>query len=55
MNGLEIKSPATFSILITLPRFKSAIIIFPSVFDKYNLVLPIAKPTGLIYFLFFIL
>ena len=55
INGLEVKFLATFSILITLPRFKSTTIIFPSVFVKYNFLSPMANPIGLTFFLFLIL
>ena len=46
INGSETKSPEIFSMFKTFPSLKSAIIIFPSEFVKYKLVLPITKPTG---------
>ena len=55
INGSETMSPETFSTFKTFPSLKSVIIIFPSEFVKYRLVLPITKPTGSISFLFLIL
>ena len=45
-NGFEMRLEETFSVLIILPVCKSATIILPSEFVKYNFLLPITNPIG---------
>ena len=49
INGSEIKSLETFSVLIIFPELKSIIIIFPSVFVEYKFLFPMVNPIGLIF------